>query len=140
MKIKQDFITNSSSTGHVVSIPKDFNANQEDILKYFESHEHDIDIDDDENKWEKTRIIAEFEECIELLKSGDNIWCYGDEGCDLRIYSTILDICSYNDFILISYDSSGDGNNRIDGIKEEVMTNWFMNNQLKKLEIEVKDE
>ena len=93
MKIKIDFVSNSSSTGHVVAIPTDFIADKEDILRHFNSH----DINDGHiPMWENPKIVQEFFLCFDILKDGNNLWYYGGEGTDLEsfirylIYVTII--------------------------------------------------
>ena len=137
MKIKSDFITNSSSTAYIVAIPNDFEPDQEVILKYFETH--NIGSYGSE-EWSQTRILEDFSECLDILKKGDNIWNYGDEGADPRIFYTVADICEENDFTLSIMDLSNEGNTRIEGIPEEVVSKWFMNTLLQKSKIEVPDE
>ncbi len=136
MKIKIDFVTNSSSTGHIVSIPADFIADKKDIIKYFHSHDFETD---DQKYWKDPEILKDFYECLNILKSGDNLWYYGNDGCDSRSFNTILDICSDQNFLFKSFAIGGEGNNCIEGIKEEELNKWFMNTQLQKMKIEVKD-
>jgi len=50
------------------------------------------------------------------------------------------DICDDQGFLLSVFEVSGEGNNRIQGLKEEDINKWFMNTQLQKLKIEVDDE
>ena len=137
MRIKTDFVTNSSSTGWIVSVPREFYPDQEKIIEVFK--DHNLDFDDSE-EWGETRILQDFDECLEILKNGDNLWYYGDDGTDSRIFYTMAEICEQNGFLLAVFEIGGEGNNRIEGIVEEKMNKWFMDTQLQKLNIEVKNE
>lgn len=137
MKIKTDFITNSSSTAYIVAIPNDFEPDQETILE--KSKEHFI-YRQDEEEWPETRILEEFSECLELLKKGENIWNYGNEGADSRIFYIMTAICEENGFILSVFDLSNEGNTMIQAITEDDINGWFVDTQLHKLKIEVPDE
>ncbi|RLF56859.1 MAG: hypothetical protein DRN27_08930 [Thermoplasmata archaeon] len=138
MKIKSDFVTNSSSTAYIVAIPNDFEPDQEVILE--KSKDHFIYKESDE-EWPETRILEDFSECLALLKSGDNIWTHRDEeGCDSRIFYTMVDICNDNGFVLSIFELNNEDGTRIQGITEEDINGWFMDTQLQKLKIEVPDE
>ncbi len=123
MKIKCDFITNSSSVAYIVMIPNNFYANDDEIKKRFEERKL---YDDCPPKLEE--VIEELSECIETLKEGENIWCYGHDGVNQTVFHTICDICYNNDFSIASIDISSEGNNIIQGVKEEVIENMIISN------------
>lgn len=133
MKIKIDFITNSSSTGHIVAVPVDFIADKKDIIKYFKDH------DFGRETWENPKIIQEFYLHLDILKTGDNLWYYGNDGCDSQIFQTIIDICDDAGFLLKSFEIADEGHNCIEAIQEDDVNKWFMNTQLQKMKLEVKD-
>ena len=138
MKIKTDFVTNSSSTGFIVSIPKDFIPDKKRIIAHFDYY--DRETGGEEEKFSENKIVVEFNLCLDLLKDGDNLWFYGEDGTDWRIFNAMTEICDENGFLIVVMDINSEGNNRIQGIKEEDINKWFMNTQLQKLKIEVDDE
>ena len=137
MIIKIDFVSNSSSTGFIVAVPTEFIASKEDIMRYYNSH--DIN-NGDMPQWNESEVLEEFEECINILKEGKDLWYYGDQGCDSRIFYTIIDICDDQNFRLSTFEIGGEGNNMIQSIAESDLNKWFMGTQLQKMAIEVKDE
>jgi len=135
MKIKRDFITNSSSTAYIVAIPKDFIPDEEEIEDKYNEHLFEGD-----GILKPSELHKEFKECLDMLKLGEDLWFCGSDGCRSDIFYSITDICEANGFILSAFDISGEGNNRIQGIIGEEINKWFINTQLHKLKIEVPDE
>jgi len=120
MKIKFDFITNSSSTAFVVLIPNKFYADENEIKKLYDNSPYDEVTDE--------KLFNELPEYIESLKAGDNIWYYGSDGADQTLWCLIIDLCRDHKLILASLDMNGEGNNIIQGIKEEQIEELFINN------------
>ncbi len=120
MKIKIDFITNSSSSAFVVMIPNNFYTNEEEIKKVYE-----CGLDEE---IEYKRLFEEIPDCLESLKEGDNLWHYGHDGLHPTIYNAVLELCSNHNFILSSLDMNGEGNNIIQGVKEEKIEEMLINN------------
>jgi hypothetical protein len=120
MKIKLDFITNSSSTAFVVLIPNKFYADENEIQKFYDRHPYDELTDE--------QLLKELPEYIETLKEGDNIWYYGGDGANQTLWSLVIDICDKHKFTLASLDMNGEGNNIIQGIKEEQIEELLINN------------
>jgi len=122
MKIKVDFITNSSSTAYVVFIPNRFKANREEAAEYYRTDyyaEHDPEFDDD--------VFHDIEQSIETLKTGEYLWQYGDEGTPGAVYYAVLEICMRNGLVVSSSEMGGEGNNSIFGVKEEQIIDILKN-------------
>lgn len=125
MKIKSDFVTNSSSTGYVVFIPDNFKIKESEIEEYGNKmYVHD----DDKREGVKKQLHSEIPDAIETLKQGDYLWTYGDEGINHYVYYAVLDICSNHGFVVSSSEFGGEGNNSIFGIKQEHIMNILLEN------------
>ncbi len=124
MKIKFDFVTNSSSTAFVVMIPNKFYTSEEEIKELYNGY----DMYDSYEEAKADEAFDELEDCIEDLKSGKNVWYYLSDGLNSCAYNSLLNICSKHNFIITSLDMNGEGNNIIQGIKEENIENMIVNN------------
>ena len=122
MKIKGDFVTNSSSTSYVVLVPNEFRPDDDEIKKlYTEEYSFDDELSDEQ-------LLKELPELFEILKEGEDLWYYGGEGTNQSLWGMTLDICRTHDFLLTSLDMNGEGNNTIIGIKEEAIESIMINN------------
>ena len=123
MKIKADFVTNSSSTAYVVLIPNEFQPDEDFIKQLYEDHyiHYDNEVTDEQ-------LYKEFPELFEMLKEGDNIWCYGDEGVPATLFNMAWSLCDKHGFVLASLEMNGEGNNIIQGVKEEAIEKIMINN------------
>lgn len=120
MKLKTDFVTNSSSTAYVVLIPNNFHIDAGDI-------EISWDSVDPEDNLSVEQIHKETLEIIEELKNGGDIWYYGFDGVHPQIYHTVLRVCEDNKFIISCKDLNGEGNNMIAGVQEEQIEEIIFN-------------
>jgi len=123
MKIKIDFITNSSSTAYIVFVPNNFEVTRNQAYEAYEAY------DNNSYKAFSDKTFEDIEKTIESLKMGDILWSYGDDGePDPPIYYAALEICNINSFIVGSSSIGGEGNNLIFGIQQEHVVEILKNN------------
>ena len=114
MKIKIDFVTNSSSTAYVVFIPNLFKVTRNEAKQLYEDSFYGQEASEF-----KDEIFDDIKESIETLKGGEYLWHYGEEGTPQAVYYAVLGLCNNKGLVVSSSEMGGEGNNSIFGIKEE---------------------
>jgi len=127
MKIKLDFITNSSSTAYVVMMPDNFNI-VESLAKISNQSIYQDDLyeycDDD-----KAKFIEQISENISNLLNGEELWGY-----DTPCFCTTQEILEKEDFIIAMVNISSDGGGQIIPANKETIKKLqqrFENNENK---------
>jgi len=109
MKIKTDFVTNSSSTAYVVLIPNAFYAEEHELEKEYQGVVIEHEAEPNET------LYKEIPECIELLKEGESLTYEYDRG----IFYTVLGVCENHNFLIATLDMNGERDTYMQGVKEE---------------------
>lgn len=120
MKIKTDFVTNSSSSCYVVFVPNSFSVKDKMIEQAIQGEKNNRDIDN---------IKKEVSECLESLKEGNNI--YNDSyvnGRDHQTYMIVYNILENQGFGIKLVDFSSIGMECIVGIPEEKVVKIIVDN------------
>ncbi len=118
MKIKTDFVTNSSSTGYIVFVPEIFTITAE-MLKEHQLYDELSETSDDE----LTGIANQANQCLSDLVDGGSVDNY-ELG---STYWLLIRILEKKDLVIAVFDVSGsDGSDFIGGLKKEAITDIFM--------------
>ena len=122
MKIKSDFVTNSSSTCYIVLIPPSFEVDKEKLKNLYDKFTYYNDRDsisfDD--------MLKEFDETIQILKKGERIYL-DDFGNELHVV-TFNSLEEYlKDFYVNEIKLSTGGETSITGISMDKVFEIILN-------------
>jgi hypothetical protein len=108
MKIKFDFVTNSSSTSYIVFVPKDFIVEKKHITSDMLRYDFGALLKDLEDDWD--RAIASLNNGLNILKSGQTLWADWEEieDCNRASFYTLQQIFKDVGFLLESYESDAE--------------------------------
>jgi len=140
MKIKTDFITNSSSTMYIFYIPESFELNKSDIFEFSEEFEWLFD----ENEKDRVNNDASYEEYLlenlpnlfKELRTVGSLWTYGDDqGCPQSIYYIIHNILKKYDLEIQTIEIGYEGSNQLITINPDRIKQIFLAEGLKHIQV-----
>lgn len=139
MKIKTDFITNSSSTMFIFFIPESFELDDHDIIKFMSDHEHNYENYLEENGIDnkisyEEYMLKETPDMFDELKQQGGLWSYGTDGCPPMIYDTLLEILLKYKFDIETVDIGSEGSNQIISVNPDRIKDIFLAEGLKHIQ------
>ena len=124
MKIKSDFVTNSSSTCYIVFVPTKYVPSDDVLVDAINREMQWWDFDEDDEIETAEQFLEayrdEFMDAIESLKMGQEVYKdeYGD-GIDYRIYAAIDSLMTNEGFGLTGVEMGSGGMDCLCGVTEE---------------------
>lgn len=112
MIIKNDFVTNSSSTIWIVYIPSNYSIDIDAFMEQLLEDYEEIELTD-------LMVENELSESLDLLKSGESVWSYHVDGLHFAIYDTLITFLSDHGHTIKAFDVSSEGSNMIVGLSSD---------------------
>lgn len=126
MKIKNDFITNSSSTAYIVYLPKGFGFDDKEILSNATPYMGEAPDDIPPEEF----FLKEVPNLLEDLRDEGEMWL---DDVNYVLYYVMIE-CIPKKYILRSFDVDSSSGN-IQAITEDEIKNFYMEDALKDLKV-----
>ncbi len=118
MKIKTDFVTNSSSTCYIVIIPPNFETTKEELEKSL-----DWQLDDEDEEGEESYLLESAKDGIEALQKGHNI---DREDINETSFYALKYLLIKKGLVIGQIETGENGVDSINGIKPETIKKAFL--------------
>lgn len=125
MKIKSDFVTNSSSTSYIVAVSKNLTFTKQEILE--------TDSYVNYTKYEDEPIAEDYvKSCkrgLAELKKGEGVYSYDFDsavGPPTMAYYSVVELLGQKELILLSFESSADDGKILSLDKEKIMNAFLV--------------
>lgn len=117
MKIRLDYVTNSSATGYIVCVPRHYKPTDDEIKKALSGSYNDYEEDQEDE------IILGVNQMIEEIHRGVEVWQYETDGEIFYTLTALLD-----QFQLGAFEIHSDGDGMILPITPQKIEEIFLEN------------
>lgn len=134
MRIKNDFVTNSSSTSYIYLVPDSFDVKNFLSIKEQAGYLDNI-LEEELEDEERAELVSKVIEIFDDIKNGNSVEIY-TEDCE-REYSVVYRLISELEMEILSSEISG-GNGSVSIVISETFLNKKLNEIKKRLKLEDK--